>query len=344
MVLSITPFLVKQNHLIKFLNGAALLVLCLLLPCYTFGDASSDYYNSGPVFAMLLWYIDFVLCTPREGDGAPAFQGKRWEALTIYQRLAWAFRLMLPTQRGIGWNWQIKDVPPGHSNAWQHAQWAIFYYAQSVVMLIILGASLEGQGLLANAIVGWSGAIWVWDRLNCAYSVVAALTIALRICEPWEWPPLMGSLKDAWTVRRMWSAVYHQSMRRMLSQPALRLTRLLGIRKGSTFSGSAQLFISFGISCFFHQYQMFTTRHSVMHEFSFFMLQPLAITLEDAVLKWTGGAGPRSHAIGYAWIVLWFSISLPIYITDLTATGIVTDWVFGAQPLELGVHIVTRWR
>lgn len=137
---------------------------------------------------------------------------------------------MIPSHRGIGWNWQIKHIPEDPEKElpkWKyvrHQLWkACLAYAWSTIMLTILGfASAWETKLLhmqvirrfvVNAIIGWSGAIWVLSRLLCFYSFCAALTVALGVYEQWQWPPLVGDLKDAWSVRRFWSVVYHQTMR-----------------------------------------------------------------------------------------------------------------------------------
>jgi hypothetical protein len=235
-ILSVLPFLIANKRLAITLTLPPLLILCLRAPYYTFSDPSSDYYNSGPFLAIPLWYLDFVLLTPREGEGAPLFAGglrggkskaQAWTDLsTLLSRLKWAFRLMLPAHRGIGWNWQVKGVPkdpysklPKWKYVGVHVGWTVFYYGQSVVMLVILGygsalrdqttSSNHWKVMLMNSIIGWSGAIWVWDRLQCAYSMAAVLSAALGVCNTWEWPPLMGSLKEAWSVRQMWR--YEQS-------------------------------------------------------------------------------------------------------------------------------------
>jgi len=128
---------------------------------------------------------------------------------------------MLPAQRGIGWNWQVKSVPAdpdAELPRWMYVRrqlWrCVVYYLQSVVVLTLLGFACDLKAQVGNhdyrrkivldALVGWAGAVWVWDRLSCAYSVAAALGISSGITETWEWPPLMGSLKDAWSVRQMW--------------------------------------------------------------------------------------------------------------------------------------------
>ena len=41
--------------------------------------------------------------------------------------------------------------------------------------------------------------------LEMVYRVPAVVTVALGICDPWQWPPLMGNLRDGYTIRRFWS-------------------------------------------------------------------------------------------------------------------------------------------
>ncbi|KAF2814356.1 uncharacterized protein BDZ99DRAFT_380904 [Mytilinidion resinicola] len=373
--LSLLPFLTENTRLASISTFPFLLYLCARWPRFTTGDPSSDYYNNSQFIAIPLWYLDFVFLTPRDGEGAPAFVGpqsideerrdenlavaaqvQRWKDLTTFsQRVKWAFRLMLPAQRGIGWNWQVKGVP-ADSNAklprWQYVgwqiRWTVFYYAQSVGALTALGlgCALRAQvgpdehvkRAVANAIVGWSGATWVWDRLNCAYRLAAALGVATGTTETWEWPPLMGPLKDAWSVRQMWSATYHQ----LLSQPAKRIARFLGLRKGSLASSYGQLFISFGISCLFHQVQMFNVTRRDMGEMAFFMSQPLAIVSEDLVhwaWKKIHPSRESTHlekVLGYGWTFVWFSFSLQLYVSGLVQARVMKDWLFGYRPLEIG--------
>jgi hypothetical protein len=240
--LSLAPFLVENRRFAAFSTWPFLLYFCASWPCFTSGDTSSDYYNNSHFIALPLWYLDFVFLTPRDGKDAPAFigpsltdegrrnedcvlaaRGQRWKDLTtLSQRMKWAFRLMLPAQRG--WNWQVKGVPIdpyAKLPRWQYIGlqlwWVVFYYVQSMGMLtgLGLGCALKAQvrpdellkTIVVNAIVGWSGAVWVWDRLNCAYRLAAALGVATGATEIWEWPPLMGPLKDAWSVRQMWRYV-----------------------------------------------------------------------------------------------------------------------------------------
>jgi hypothetical protein len=131
---------------------------------------------------------------------------------------------MIPSHRGIGWNWQVKGVPSDPNTKlikWAyvrtHLHRAALTYLRSVGMLVIMGFSSMMQkechpsqasvSTVLDVVVGWSGAIWVWDRLNCFYSLLAALSVACAVSETWEWPPLTGQLRDAWSVRQMWRYV-----------------------------------------------------------------------------------------------------------------------------------------
>jgi hypothetical protein len=240
IALTLVPFLTTHRRVAIWTTSPILLYLCLSSPSYTFGDPSSDYYSSGPFLAILLWYLDFVILTPIEGPSVPVFHGLpqpargaqqqvacKWaDNKTFWQRLKWAFRLMLPSHRGIGWNWQVKGVPLdpyAELPKWRYVRvqmyWSAFAYLRSAVMLVVMGFSVALQehrrqmGSLeyhiTNAAIGWSGATWVWDRLNCFYCLAAAVSVALGICDTWEWPPLTGDIRDAWSVRQMWRYAHH---------------------------------------------------------------------------------------------------------------------------------------
>jgi hypothetical protein len=112
-LLALVPFLCPSRRIGVLVTFPILLLLCIRAPSYTFGSPSADYYNSGPFLAMVLWYLDFAVLTPVEGPGAPVFNGAGWKDVgSPLQKLGWAFRLMIPSHRGIGWNWQVKGVSP----------------------------------------------------------------------------------------------------------------------------------------------------------------------------------------------------------------------------------------
>ncbi|KAF1848728.1 uncharacterized protein K460DRAFT_364714 [Cucurbitaria berberidis CBS 394.84] len=384
--LSLTPFFFRNRRQTALWVFPILLALCIRAPCYTFGDPSANYYNSSPFIAIPFWFLEFAILTPKDGPNAPRYVGnadevkketgvndQRDDMKTLWERFAWACSLMIPSHRGIGWNWQVKNVPADanqHLPKWayvrKHVGKMLLAYIRSAAMLVILGYSSSMEQRLAssnsraklvfvNALIGWSGAIWVWDRLNCFYSLLAAVSVALGICNTSQWPPLMGSIRDAWSVRQMWSVVYHQMMRKIVSQPAIRITRFIGFPKGSLGSWLSQIYISFFVSCLVHQFQMFMVTRRDMGEFVFFMSQPVAYTLETFVRwLWIQSRGAEKvpgeselrfrRLVGYLWVILWFSSSLPVYVKGCRVANIVGDVFFGSRPFDTGVRLASSYR
>lgn len=192
--------------------------------------------------------MEFAICRPERGDGAPvrvgrsksvsgnqrgegAGGGKRLEDCgSLWEKIWWVGELMVPSHRGIGWDWQIKDVPKDPDAELSHKRWvahqgvkAALAYLGSLGMLVLLGYAtmLEKIGSVSpferfwmDAVIGWTGAIWIYLRLSSFYSFAAAVTVALGVYEMWQLPPLMGNVRDAWSVRQFW-AVYHQTMRQV---------------------------------------------------------------------------------------------------------------------------------
>ncbi|KAF2010652.1 hypothetical protein BU24DRAFT_427763 [Aaosphaeria arxii CBS 175.79] len=381
--LTLIPFLLPNRRIIAVFVSLPLLILCIQAPRYTAGSAPGDYYGSSTYIAILLWFIEFAICTPENGPGEPIFIGappdvktskkerQAWSHLiSTRQRLNWAFSLMIPSHRGIGWNWQIKNIPSDpyrHLAKWtyvrKHLTWVLISYARSVLWLVLLGFSSNLQGrqgrsivsvetAALNALIGWSGGFWVWDRLSAFYSLLAAISVAFGVCETWQWPPLMGDISKAYSVGNVWSVTYHSIMRKMVSQPALRITRLLRFRKGGLGSRCSQLFLSFAFSCLVHQFQMFCVTRRDMGEFAFFMSQPVAIVFEECVRAvWRKmqdrgqfhGAGLVGKQIGYIWMFLWFSYSLPIYVKGFRDAGTTSDILFQKGPMDLGAQLAERY-
>lgn len=137
-------------------------------------------------------------------------------------------------------------------------------------------------------------------------------------------------------------------MAQLVSQPARRIAQQLRLRRGGIASRTAQLSVSFALSCLVHQFQMFNVTRRDMGEFVFFMSQPLAICAEELVRRtWQGQPGrgevtvrerqrQLGVALGYLWVVLWFSFSLPIYVKGCRDAGIIRDAVFGTALFNFG--------
>ncbi|KAJ5178136.1 uncharacterized protein N7500_000835 [Penicillium coprophilum] len=70
------------------------------------------------------------------------------------------------------------------------------------------------ETLMRCAFVLW----WTFSAvamLDSAHAALSLLSVSLlRFDEPSEWPPIFGSLGQAWTIRRFWGKFWHQIVRR----------------------------------------------------------------------------------------------------------------------------------
>lgn len=75
------------------------------------------------------------------------------------------------------------------------------------------------------------------------------------------------------------------------------------------------------------------------------MSQPIAITFEDFVQwcyrKVTGRSKDDNittfaRLVGYAWMILWFSYSLPAFVKGLRDVGIIGDAIVLIWPFDVG--------
>ncbi|XXH02666.1 hypothetical protein Hte_009048 [Hypoxylon texense] len=341
--------------------AAVLVPLALQRPRFTAGDVVTDYSLSGTVIVMLLTYLDHGTATDKSGPrflGNPAASplpnggggvGRR-DAKTWWQRLKWAVRLST-TPRGIGWNWQVKNVPahPGASQsrlrfvsarvvevAGRSALKALAVYIIGFCLAIkpSVATTTALNAFLVDAVISWCGAVWSFNTIGVAHAAGGAATVLLGACEPWEWPPVFGALGDAWSVRQLWSTAYHQILRRPLQQPGIRLARLLGLKKGTLASRYLQLYLAFFLSFGTHWWQSYTIAREGKGEFPFFMLQPVVITAED-FLRWVWRQSVSAERrrrrrlarlellAGYAWTVAAFTLTLRPVMQGWTGTGLI---------------------
>ncbi|KAI0838313.1 membrane bound O-acyl transferase family-domain-containing protein [Hypoxylon sp. FL0890] len=330
-----------------------LLLLGAFRPYFTTGDVVTDYTQSSLFFVLLLSYLDHGIKT----KNSPRYVGRSDKPLpnggigergskTWMEKLKWSLRLAT-TPRGIGWNWQVKNVPshPGANQprlefvrdrvvelAWRMALKALVVYIVGFCQAVQPSVTSPVTNWLFDAVVGWCGAAWSWHIIGIAHAAGGAITVLLGICEPWEWPPVVGRLGDAWSVRQAWSTTYHQTMRRTFQTPGVRLARFLSLKQGTLGSRYVQLYIAFFISFCVHGWQSFTTTRRDNGEFAFFVSQPVIITIEDFVRWiWQKSVNPRQREklawletlVGYVWTIIAFTVTLRPIMKGWTGIGLI---------------------
>ena len=206
-----------------------LLGLVLIRPGFTIGSVAMDYSLAGFPIMWLLLFLDLgAISSPRYVGKPPGKQAQKNDRSSILghgdlktwpQRLRWAVRLATTT-RGVGWDWQVKGIPE-HPDA-ERPRWAFvgmhlvdMARRSALKALAVYGIafcqtvqpSLVDSPVASRAldvVMNWCGAAWGWHTIGLAHAADAALTVALGISEPWEWPPILDSLWNAWSVRQMW--------------------------------------------------------------------------------------------------------------------------------------------
>ena len=117
--------------------------------------------------------------------------------------------------------------------------------------------------------------------------------------------------------------------------------KFLKFPRGTNWSSYTQLYIAFFLSALIHFSGDFMfEKRLVYRSFKFFLLQAVAITVEDFViystkrlLHWRGielklGKADESWAeavlrvIGYCWVTLWFCFTVPMILDELNTFGV----------------------
>ena len=231
---SILLFLVTpifSNVRVRFALILPLLIsLAAITPFFTDGTAQGDY--NWPVAPLLcaLAVLDFYVVSPLLSEpvnyiGSPKGQGNHTSSMLaeryVPNKLRNSINLFCtgPLGRGIGWSLQVKGVPPHRYDVMPRAQFVgqcLLFAVKSALYkcfwLYLLGLSTAVKAtshntavqILCHVAMGWSGAFWAVNGINTIYRVVAAITVAIGLCDPWQWPPMFGTLRDAWSVRQMW--------------------------------------------------------------------------------------------------------------------------------------------
>jgi len=202
--------------------------------------------------------------------------------------------------------------------------------------------------------------------MQLQYTVLSIVYVALGFCEAKDFPPLFGRWRDAYTVRRFWGRSWHQLMRRVKSSNVLLETTLtfivhqfvssigksiargMGFQPGTNMSSYTQLYVGFIVSGLLHVIGDVTVSMKYFGlSFPFFLVQAIAITMEDAVIALAGRAGIDkttylTRTIGYAWVILWFSVSLAWYLDWQIAAGIQLADALPISPITFATRLLNK--
>ncbi|KIY68787.1 hypothetical protein CYLTODRAFT_443134 [Cylindrobasidium torrendii FP15055 ss-10] len=243
----------------------------------------------------------------------------------LHERLAWGFRLFLSI-RGVGWPSQLLSLPAG-------------FLTLDLASVLHRTAKMPSSGspIVQQALMTLSYGMTIIGGFQIQHYIFSILLVSVGYSKPQDFVPLFGVKQSlthafsywskAYSLRKFWSEVWHQTFRRCFSAPGIGLVRVLRIPRGTNASAYTQLYSAFILSGLLHVSADYAVADKwVRNSMVFFILQAVGITLEDVVThylwkielssRWKGGAQRLGWMMGYIWVSLWFIYTLPFWQQD----------------------------
>lgn len=192
-----------------------------------------DIRAAGPIAAMgwvnVLNGIELLLLSRVSYAAQVEWERKELKAQTPMSQLAWAF-WMPYNYRRVRTPWQIRRLPgfrddePGYVPS--RGRFLVVCLGKVVfcgLLIRLFTVDLRYPGLEEELAVLWGRsdvstvhrvlvqtsfmvpfAVLIRAVIVGVYSVMALTCVGLGVSEPGLWPPISGSLFDAWSIRRLW--------------------------------------------------------------------------------------------------------------------------------------------
>ncbi|PYH89122.1 hypothetical protein BO71DRAFT_364127 [Aspergillus ellipticus CBS 707.79] len=317
--------------------------------------------TSGMPFTQLLQQANLLLVTGVDLTTQPG---------TTRDRLASAFTLF-QTLRGIGTKWQVKNTPSFPAAAFHHAkppQRGQFLRGQMAIALW-QGALLTFLFCIFITHNAWgSDGFYLYDPgrefrynfsveqwlarirvpfvfgfptsmlfLDFQYRMGSVLCVGLGGADVASWPPLFGSLGDAYTVRGFWGKFWHQYLRWPFTSVSTAITcRVLRLPKPSLIERYLNLTIVFLLSGTMHVCANIVSgvEGGNPGTLLFFLAQAGAIIFEDTVQHFwqrrRGIAGTGTpiwqRIVGFLWVFGWLGTSFAWWWYPIMRALMESDW------------------
>lgn len=135
-------------------------------------------------------------------------------SLDLWSRIKWAIQFR-GSPRGIGWKHEpthaLPSAPPNESRLefvlrmMKRIFWGILFL--DLIGILSLYEPPEHLGIsqvwfyFRRVLQHWTS---TYFGLSTVHALISIIFVLLRLSLPSEWPPLVGSLSDAYTVKRFW--------------------------------------------------------------------------------------------------------------------------------------------
>ncbi|KAF9011676.1 hypothetical protein BDZ89DRAFT_1077549, partial [Hymenopellis radicata] len=266
------------------------------------GSIAADYPMAFGVAWFVLMASDFTLLSHPHHElqvGPP--EEDAIENAPLSARVQWVLRLF-SSPRGVGWSHAPKLFRPTPAPGTSRASFVLGRVASMFRCMLTVDVSslyLRHYSTLVHGGLSFDERPWYWTMVDLyvwalsvvsnavlLHSILSLVSVALHLSRPEDWTHLFGYWSDAYTIRRFWGRAWHQCLRRVFTVHGKFVARL-----GMKWTESNCLV--------------------------FFLLQAAGITIEDIVIaigqKFGLKSGRTVYLLGYAWTVIWFYKTLPVW-------------------------------
>ncbi|RDW65127.1 hypothetical protein BP6252_10778 [Coleophoma cylindrospora] len=201
------------------------------------------------------------------------------------------------------------------------------------------------EEIIARPITVILPAFSIYGMFTIPYNIAASFTVLFCGGKPQHWPPIFGSLPDAYTLRRFWGKFWHQLLRSSLEAcTSFLITCVFGISSHhKTLIRYLRVFLAFYITALIHIPGVVVLGGSPFASGcpTFFIMQAVGILIESMVIYlWSAISRTpidnmptrrMTKVLGYVWVLAWTSWTGPSF-----------TWVI-ARALVQGRDDVVPW-
>ncbi|KAF6835110.1 hypothetical protein CMUS01_05904 [Colletotrichum musicola] len=192
---------------------------------------------------------------------------------------------------------------------------------------------------------------WVWANFAALETFHAGLSVffvVLRFDDPEEWPPLFGSVAEAWTVRRFWSRFWHRIATSTLTRWSLFCVKGRWAKPRTALKKTAVAFGVFFLSGVMHATaawrtgQKFAGRNVWFFSANFLIIaveiiaswlykRALGDTKLHKIIKSSSFLSEVARALGLLWVFTWFFWAVPRWLYPKTLHMLIKEALIQAR-------------
>ncbi|KAF4607642.1 hypothetical protein EYR38_001715 [Pleurotus pulmonarius] len=335
-------------------------IVAVVIRITTIGMPAGDCAIASALVLQLFTMCDLLVLTDAHaelrlvGQSAPSAG-----SLPLFERAKWVLHL-LTSPRLIGWTNEPKNgvIPlrPTETSRMRFAVKQISYLALHLLTMNVLGITMRLSPGFLRAGPGLAGGGWgrrsvdtlqyygvVWSVISIPHRIAVLLLLGTGRWMPSDLPPMFAPLGNAYTLRRFWGNMHHQTLRRVVTSHANFVSKkLLHLPRHGRFSRCVQLYTAFFVSGAIHHWGEYMVMPLddfdllACGSMKFFLLQAAGIHCEDIMISAARRMGWRLNVesawsrkalrvIGYIYVWQWFTWCLPINVDPLVRIGMIEN-------------------